>query len=47
MTTFSIDTDNNITAYAAIEQVPEGQERFASQEDLAKLSSGWPITLNA
>ena len=44
MTTFTIDTDNNITAFAAAEQVPEGQDRFASEKEFAKLSADWPIT---
>ena len=44
MPTFSIDTDNNITAFTAAEQVPEGQEHFASAKEFAKLSTGWPIT---
>src|SRR5450759_5398634 len=43
MTTFSIDTDNTITAFEATEQVPEGQDRFASQKEFAKLSADWPI----
>jgi len=43
MTTFSIDTDNNITASTATGQVPEGQDRFASQKEFAKLSADWPI----
>jgi hypothetical protein len=42
MPTFSIDTDNNITAFTAAEQVPEGQDRFASEKEFAKLSGGWP-----
>jgi hypothetical protein len=44
MTTFSIDTDNNITAFTAAEQVPEGQDRFATEKEFAKLSADWPIT---
>jgi len=44
MTTFAITTDNNITAFTAAEQVPEGHDRFASEKELAKLSAGWPIT---
>ena len=32
MTTFAIDTDNNITAFTAAAQVPEGQPHFASRE---------------
>jgi hypothetical protein len=43
MTTFTIETDNNITAFAAAEQVPEGQDRFASEKEFAKLSADWPI----
>jgi hypothetical protein len=42
-TAFSIDTDNNITAFAATEQITEGQDQFASQKELAKLSAAWPI----
>ena len=44
MTTFTIDTDNNITAFAAAEQIPEGQDRFATEKEFAKLSADWPIT---
>jgi hypothetical protein len=44
MPTFSIDTENNITAFTAAEQVPEGHDRFASEKEFAKLSAGWPIT---
>ena len=44
MTTFTIDTDNNITAFAAAEQISEGQDRFASEKEFAKLSADWPIT---
>ena len=44
MTTFAIDSDNNITAFTAAEQVPEGQDRFATGKEFAKLSSDWPLT---
>ena len=44
MTTFSIETDNNITAFAAAEQVPEGQDRFATEKELAKLTADWPLS---
>jgi hypothetical protein len=44
MTTFAIATDNNITAFTAAEQVPEGQDRFANEKEFAKLSADWPIT---
>jgi hypothetical protein len=40
----ALDTDNNITAFAVTEQVPEGQERFATEKEFAKLSSDWPIS---
>jgi hypothetical protein len=42
MTTFAIDTDNTITAYIAGEAIPEGQARFASEKELAKLAANWP-----
>lgn len=44
MTTFAIDTDNNITAFTAAAQVPEGQPHFATEKEFAKLSTEWPIT---
>jgi hypothetical protein len=44
MTTFAIDTDNNITAFTAAAQVPEGQQHFATEKEFAKLSTDWPIT---
>ena len=43
MTTFAIATDNNITAFTAAEQVPEGHDRFATEKEFAKLSADWPI----
>ena len=43
MPTFAIAADNNITAFTAAEQVPEGQDRFATEKEFAKLSSDWPI----
>ena len=43
MTTFAITTDNNITAFTAAEQVPEGQQRFATEKELARVSAEWPI----
>ncbi|MBS1853902.1 MAG: DUF3489 domain-containing protein [Acidobacteria bacterium] len=44
MTTFAITNDNNITAFTAAEQIPEGQQRFATEKELAKVSAEWPIT---
>jgi hypothetical protein len=46
MTTFTIDTDNNITAHgtpgeaAATTATPF--DTFASQKELAELATGWP-----
>jgi hypothetical protein len=44
MPTFAIAADNNITAFTAAEQVPEGQDRFATEKEFARLSADWPIT---
>lgn len=48
MTTFVIDTDSNITAFAALEdalnyRVGSAEGTFASEKELAKLTSQWPI----
>jgi hypothetical protein len=42
MRLFAIDADHAITAFPAVENVPEGQEHFASEKDLAKLAANWP-----
>jgi len=42
MTLFAIDADNNITTFSAAEQIPEGQERFTSEKELAALAANWP-----
>ena len=42
MRLFAIDNDNNITAFPAAEQIPEGQEQFATEKELAKLAANWP-----
>ena len=42
MRLFAIDNDNNITAFPAAEQIPEGQEHFATEKELAKLAANWP-----
>jgi hypothetical protein len=44
MTTFTLATDNTITAFAATDQVPEGQDRFTSQKELARQTAKWPIS---
>ena len=36
MRLFAIDNDNTITAFPAAEQIPEGQQQFASEKELAK-----------
>ena len=44
MTTFTIDTDNNITAHATAAEAnsnPEA-ERFSTAKELAKLAETWP-----
>ncbi len=46
MTTFTIDTDNNITAHASAEDAasnPEA-EQFNSARQLGKLAEKWPAT---
>ena len=48
MTTFAITTDNNITAFAEYEdalnhRIGSTEGTFASEKELAKLTSQWPI----
>jgi hypothetical protein len=46
MTTFIINTDNNITAFAAPHQaeavIAAGAQPFATSEELTQLAAGWP-----
>ncbi len=46
MTTFTITTDNNITAFPTPEEAQDllalGAQSFASQKELAKLAADWP-----
>jgi hypothetical protein len=42
MRLFAIDKDETITAFPAAEQIPEGQEQFASEKELTKLAANWP-----
>jgi hypothetical protein len=47
MTTFTIDQDNNITAYPSATDATECNpelEQFDSEAALAKLSADWPIS---
>jgi hypothetical protein len=42
MTTFTIDPENNIMAYAdALDKTPENQQDFATEKELDKLAAGW------
>lgn len=47
MTTFTIDCDNNITAFASLQQAQAaglaGAEYFSSEAELAKLAASWPV----
>ena len=47
MSTFTIDADNNITAFPtpaeAAAAVSAGAQSFASQQELAQLAAGWPV----
>ena len=48
MTTITIDTDNNITAFAALEDalnhgIGSTKGAFSSEKELTKLSADWPI----
>src|SRR2546429_9698395 len=47
MTTFRIDTENNITAFASGEQIKESAgetEIFSSRQELTALAEKWPAT---
>jgi hypothetical protein len=43
MNTFTIDSDNNITAHAGLPADADKSSSFASQKELAKLTAAWPI----
>jgi len=48
MTTFTLDTDNNITVFAALEEalnygIGSTEATFSSEKELAKLSAAWPL----
>jgi hypothetical protein len=44
MSTFTIDTDNNITACAGVPADADNLQSFSTPQELAKLSAGWPIS---
>jgi hypothetical protein len=47
MTTFTIDTDNNITAFASAEEAAAATttpfDSFSSEKELAELAAAWPV----
>src|SRR5881396_2990733 len=43
MTTYTIDTENSITAHASKQEAGDG-ENFSSQQELASLVAAWPAT---
>src|SRR5262245_36357280 len=42
MATFTIDSENNIAAYAAVPNNLENAQTFATERELAKLVAEWP-----
>jgi hypothetical protein len=42
MSTFTVDSDHNIVAHAGTPASADGQLRFSSEKDLAKLAADWP-----
>jgi hypothetical protein len=42
MTTFTIDTENNIAAHAGVPGDADNLQSFASEKELAKLAAEWP-----
>ena len=42
MATFTIDSENNIAAHAAVPANTDNLEAFATEKELAKLSAEWP-----
>jgi hypothetical protein len=44
MTTYTIDETLNITAHESAAHLPENARCFASQEELASLTSDWPLS---
>jgi hypothetical protein len=44
MTTFTLDTDNNITAHDAAPAAQDNMAAFATEKELTKLAADWPVT---
>jgi hypothetical protein len=44
MATFTIDSDNNITALAGLPAGAEESQSFSNPKELAKLTADWPVS---
>jgi hypothetical protein len=44
MATFTIDSENNITAHAGLPAGADESQSFSNQKELAKLTGEWPIS---
>ena len=44
MTTFTIDTDNNITAHAELPAGADASQSFSTEKQLTKLTADWPAS---
>ena len=44
MNTFTIDSENNITAHAGLPAGADESQSFTNQKELAKLTAEWPIS---
>jgi hypothetical protein len=44
MTTFTIDSENNIVAHSGKPAKSENQQKFSSEKELAKLAARWPAS---
>jgi len=44
MNTFTIDSENNITAHAGLPASADESQSFTNQQELAKLTAEWPIS---
>lgn len=44
MTTFTIDSDNNISAFAEAPVAADQTESFSSEKELGKLTANWPAS---
>jgi hypothetical protein len=44
LSTFTIDSDNNITAHAGLPASADNLQSFTTGKDLAKLAADWPVT---